>query len=191
MAYKSSPTSNLVIAGSLLVIGIVILAFSHPLTRLAFIPCSVVAFMFFVSRRHYLESPPKGFLLLYLICIGIQCLHFIEEYVWGFHERVAEVLPFSPMSAGYFIRFNLIAYGCFLVAAFAIHHGIKWAMVVAWFFIIAGVAGNMFWHPLLALRAGGYFPGLYTSLLYWIVAPFLFRLAFRGYPKPSAIIQEI
>ena len=38
------------------------------------------------------------------------------------------------------------------------------ALFPLWFLGVAGVANGLF-HPLLALDAGGYFPGLVTSLL--------------------------
>jgi len=46
-------------------------------------------------------------------------------------------------------------------------------MIFVWFFAFGGVVGNAIWHPLLALKVGGYFPGLITSFAYLIVAPIL------------------
>jgi hypothetical protein len=48
-------------------------------------------------------------------------------------------------------------------------------MIIVWFFAIGGVIGNAIWHPLLSLRVGGYFPGLYTSFAYLIVGPILLK----------------
>jgi pilus assembly protein TadC len=55
------------------------------------------------------------------------------------------------------------------------YKGAKFSIILVWFFAIAGVIGNAIWHPLFAVRVGGYYPGLYTSFAYWIVGPILLK----------------
>lgn len=173
MRNTSAFNKDLMIAGFIAVTGIIILCFNHPATRLAFILAMVIAYTCFCVYRHYEQLPANNFLPVYLLCIAIQCLHFAEEFVAGFYQRIPEINGFPAMTQNYFIIFNMVAYALFLLAAVGIYKKIKWVMVIAWFFIIAGVIGNSIWHLLMALRVGGYFPGLYTSFAYWIAAPFL------------------
>lgn len=116
---------------------------------------------------------------MYVISLMIQLLHCTEEYLGGFYTRIVEVSPFPPMSSQYFLELNAVAYACFLIGAVGIWKNQNWAMVIAWFFIIAGVFGNALGHTLMALRVGGYFPGLYTSFLYWMALPFWISMLLR------------
>src|SRR5690606_14717716 len=61
-----------------------------------------------------------------------------------------------------------------LVAVFA---GVRPLMMPALFFITYGVGGNAVAHLMWTVVGGQYFPGLYTSLAYWILAPVLLRRA--------------
>ncbi|MDP9004824.1 MAG: HXXEE domain-containing protein, partial [Verrucomicrobiota bacterium] len=113
---------------------------------------------------------------IYLIALALQCLHFTEEYVSGFQDRVTELMAsMPPFNVNVFVAFNMIAYCLFLLAGVGMYKGLKFPMIIVWFFAIGGVACNAIWHPLFALKVGGYFPGLYTSLAYWVVGPILLR----------------
>ncbi len=110
---------------------------------------------------------------IYLIALAIQFLHFTEEYVYGFHVRVTEIIAgMPPFDTNIFVAFNMIAYSLFLLGGLGMYKGMKSPMVIVWFFTIACL-GNAIWHSLLALRVGGYFPGLITSFAYWILGPIL------------------
>lgn len=134
----------------------------------------IVAFLCYV-RTSYREMPnPERVLPIFLVALAIQFLHFTEEYVYGFHLRVTEIMPgMPPFSPNVFVAFNMIAYCLFLLGALGMYRGVKFSMIIVWFFAFGGVLGNAIWHPLLAVRVGGYFPGLFTSLPYWILAPIL------------------
>lgn len=69
----------------------------------------------------------------------------------------------------------MIAYSIFLLAGVGMYRGMKWPMVIVWFYVIAGVIGNSIWHLLLCLSVGGYFPGIVTSLPGWVLSPLLIR----------------
>ncbi|MCA1592349.1 MAG: HXXEE domain-containing protein, partial [Acidobacteria bacterium] len=98
---------------------------------------------------------------------------FTEEYVYGFQFRVAEIMAgMPPFDANVFLAFNMIAYSLFLLAGLGMYKGMKFPMIIVWFFVIC-VLGNAIWHLLLTLRVGGYFPGLYTSFAGWILGPIL------------------
>jgi Protein of unknown function with HXXEE motif len=173
---NTAKTANLVIPVLIAVAGIAIFLIVHPAQRYAFIPAMIVAFACYI-RTSYRQMPEvERVLPVYLLALAVQCLHFTEEYIYGFHRRLTEIMPgMPPFDENVFVAFNMIAYCLFLLAGVGMYKGWKPAMIVVWFFAIAGPLGNAIWHPLLALRVGGYFPGLYTSFLYWILAPVLLK----------------
>ena len=128
---------------------------------------------------------------LYLLALAIQFLHFTEEFVYGFHFRVTEILDGTPpFTANVFVAFNMIAYCVFLLSGLGMYKGMKFPMIVVWFFVIAATLGNAVLHPLLAVRVGGYFPGLFTSSAYLIIGPILFmRLREVRNPQITPITQ--
>jgi hypothetical protein len=93
----------------------------------------------------------------------IQAVHFAEELATGFHRSFPEVLGLAPWSDGFFVAFNLL----WLTV---------WAVSVRglWFLAIAAIMNGL-GHPLLALRAGSYFPGLITAPFLGVAGVLLFR----------------
>lgn len=78
----------------------------------------------------------------------------------------------SPWSPSFFIVFNVCWLAIWILAAVGLHSGYRAAFFPVWFFAIAAVVNGIA-HPFLALRAGGYFPGLLTSPLLAIVGVWL------------------
>jgi hypothetical protein len=167
--------------------GIVIFFLVHPLQKFSFAPAMTAALVGYFLTSYRKMPKTERILPVYLLTLAIQFLHFTEEYVYGFHYRVSELMEGTPpFKANTFVAFNMIAYFLFLLAGLGIYKGVKWAMVLVWFFTFT-VLGNAVWHPLLAVRVGGYFPGLFTSFAYWIVGPILFvrLLGSEGADFPS------
>lgn len=166
---------NLIVPAVIAIISIIIFFLVHPAQRLSFVPVMVVAFVCYL-RTSYREMPKAERVLpIYLVALAIQFLHFTEEYVYGFHQRVTEIMAGMPaFNVNVFVAFNMIAYSLFLLAAVGMYKGLKFSMIIVWFFAIAFL-GNAIWHLLLTLRVGGYFPGLYTSFAGWILGPILLR----------------
>jgi hypothetical protein len=104
------------------------------------------------------------FLGLFAVALGAQCLHFTEELLTGFHERFPALLGFAPWSTTFFVSFNLAWIAVWAISALALRPGFAAALAPLWFLALALLVNGIA-HPLLALRAGGYFPGLYTSPL--------------------------
>jgi hypothetical protein len=174
-------TLDLVVPGLIAVGAIVVFFLIHPAQRFSFVPAMVVAFVCYL-RTSYRQMPNVDRVLpVYLIALAIQFLHFTEEYVSGFQSRVSEIMAgMPPFDVKVFVAFNMIAYCLFLLAGLGMFKGMKFPMIVVWFFSIC-VIGNAIWHFLLTLRVGGYFPGLYTSFPGWILGPMLLkRLAERA-----------
>lgn len=154
---------------------IVIFFVVHPAQKLFFVPAMILALVCYFQTSYRNMPKPERVLPVYLLALAIQFLHFTEEYVYGFHFRVSEVMEgMPPFNINTFVAFNMIAYSLFLLSSLAIYKGLKFPMIVVWFFAIAGTIGNGILHPLLAFRVGGYFPGLFTSFAYLIVGPILF-----------------
>ncbi len=124
-------------------------------------------------RRSTLSQDPAardGVLRLLLLAIAVQCLHFGEEFVTGFHVRFPEMLGLSPWTPEFFVAFNLVWIAIWVISAraLALGEGVRLALLPVWFLAIAAAA-NGIGHPVFALRAGGYFPGLFTSPLIGIL----------------------
>ena len=167
---------NLIIPAAIAITAIVIFLVVHPAQKFAFIPSMIVAFICYLRTSYRAMPKPENVLPVYLVALAIQFLHFTEEYVYGFHSRVTEIMPgMPPFDPRVFVAFNMIAYALFILGAVGMYRGIKFPMIIVWFFAIGGVLGNAIWHPLLAIRVRGYFPGLFTSFLYWVLAPILLR----------------
>jgi hypothetical protein len=94
--------------------------------------------------------------------VGIQGVHFGEEVATGFHERLPALfeLPGIPITA--FVLFNMTWLGIWVVSVPRLRSGRADAFFAAWFLAIAGMLNGIA-HPLLAVAAGGYFPGLVSS----------------------------
>ncbi len=71
-------------------------------------------------------------------------------------------LGLSPWSAEFFVAFNVVWIAIWVLSAVALWEGSRWALAPIWFFAI-GMTLNGIAHPLLALQAAGYFPGLASS----------------------------
>lgn len=108
------------------------------------------------------------------IATAIQCAHFVEEWVTGFHVRFPALLGLDPMPLSFFVPFNLAWIAIWIVSIPFLRIGRKAAFFAAWFLACAGVLNGVA-HPLLALASGGYFPGLVTSPLIGIAGVILWR----------------
>ncbi|SRR5579871_643014 len=110
--------------------------------------------------------------------IAVQCAHFTEEFITRFYERFPEFLRLQIWTADFFVAFNLFWIAVWTLSAMGLRRNIPAAYFAAWFFAIA-MAINGIAHPLLALAAGGYFPGLITSPAAGIVGFILIRRLWR------------
>ncbi len=116
-----------------------------------------------------LRKPVEGDLVgrertsrIFLIGLAAQCLHFMEEFVTRFQDRFPALLGLSAWSENFFVVFNLIWLGVWILSAVGLQKGYRLALFPVWFFAIAGIANGIA-HPVLAVVTRGYFPGLITS----------------------------
>lgn len=93
---------------------------------------------------------------------GFQCIHFVEEAATGFNERFPALLGFPSMSFSFFVVFNVMWIAIWIVSIQGLRSSRLVAFFAAWFLAIAGTLNGIA-HPLMAVAARGYFPGLVSS----------------------------
>jgi len=111
---------------------------------------------------------------LVAVTLVAQALHFGEELATGFELRFPALFGLGPMSNGFFVSFNVGWLAIWMLAGWGLARRFRPALFPLWFLAI-GSAMNGIAHPLLALRAGGYFPGLVTSPLVGVAGFLLLR----------------
>jgi len=121
---------------------------------------------------------------IFLIGVAAQCMHFMEEFVTRFQDRFPALLGLSAWSANFFVVFNLIWLCVWILSAIGLRKGYRLALFPVWFFAI-GAMVNGIAHPILALVAHGYFPGLITSPIVGVLGVLLW-LRLQALTTPSA-----
>lgn len=146
---------------------------------IVFIPGMLISYLLYI-RTYFKKTPgPENILPLYLLALGIQFIHFTEEYLTDFTIAVPGLLGEPAYPTDYWIVFNMVAYTVFILGGIILFKSIKSLMIIPLFFITVGVLINAVGHILLALYVGGYFPGLYTALIYIIIGPVLIKRVFQ------------
>jgi hypothetical protein len=112
------------------------------------------------------------------LALGVQSVHFAEEAMTGFHDRLGALVGLPGMPFPFFVLFNVMWLGIWVASVPGVRSARGLAFFAAWFLAIAG-AFNGIAHPLLALASGAYFPGLVTSPVIGAVSVWLF-LRLRG-----------
>ena len=117
-----------------------------------------------ISRKSQPENVTERLAaaMVFALTIGIQGLHFTEEVATGFHERFGPLFGLPAMPLSLFMGFNLPWLALWIVSVPGLRSARTPAFFVAWFLSIAGMLNGIA-HPLLAIAAGGYFPGLFSS----------------------------
>jgi hypothetical protein len=125
---------------------------------------AVLALLLTILRKPVGDDPVgrERIARLFLIGLAAQCLHFMEEFVTRFNDRFPALLGLPAWSENFFVVFNLIWLSVWTLSAIGLQKGYRFALFPVWFFAIAAIANGIA-HPLLALVARGYFPGLITS----------------------------
>src|SRR5215472_8720079 len=139
-----------------------------------------VALLLTLQRRLKPTDPATERRTIALFAVGIllQCAHFIEEYATGFYRLFPRMLGLSAWSPRFFLIFNLTWLAIWVWAAFAARTHSRAAYFPIWFFALAAIANGVA-HPLLAIHAGGYFPGLVSAPFVGGVGVWLFVRLFE------------
>jgi len=125
---------------------------------------------------------------VFAAAVLIQCVHLFEEYRTGFFRVFPPVVGLAEWSAERFLWFNAVWLMCFVLAGIGIARGFRPAYVVALFLALGGGIGNGIGHLALAVRARGYFPGLYTAPLSLLAGASLAARLFRQAHREEAVI---
>lgn len=115
----------------------------------------------------------------YVAVIALQFAHFAEEYMTGFQIRFPEALGLEPWSAKFFVNFNLAWLAAWLLSVPLVRRGFRPVFFLPWFLAIAAVVNGLA-HPLLCLRAGGYFPGIWTAPALGVAGAMLWHRLWKG-----------
>lgn len=139
-----------------------------------FVPGLVFAWAVF-ARMHFrrVELPDVSALLPpYYLALGWQFIHFTEEYATNFREAFPGMYGGAPYPATTFVAFNMAAYLVFTVAPVLVYfRGLTFFLMPMLFFVVYGALGNAVSHVWWSILRGKYFPGLYSAVLYWVLAP--------------------
>ncbi len=115
-------------------------------------------------------------LVRWLVCVGValHICHFAEEALTGFYIRFPELLGLASWPVSFFVSFNLAWIAVWLLCVAWVGAYPRAAIIPIWFLAIGSTANGIV-HPLLALAAGGYFPGLWSSVPVGILGIVLLR----------------
>jgi hypothetical protein len=147
---------------------------------LIFVPGVLLSYLVYLKTFYKKAPEPNHFLPIYLFALGIQLLHFAEEYIYDFTAKMPELLgEKEAYSTSYWVAFNMIAYFVFIIGGIALFKKHKSLLIIPIFFILVGVFLNSMGHIFLSIYTGDYFPGLYTSFIYIAMIPSLVKKIMR------------
>lgn len=142
-------------------------------TFLPGLACAWSIYLLMFVKKISLPQTEK-FTPIFLIALAAQFLHFAEEHGTGFISFFGIHYGGAPYDDNIFTWFNMASYAVFTLGyVFGMYFGKRFLLIPAFFFICAGVLGNAIWHVVWFFETGQYQPGLYTALLYFIIAPYL------------------
>jgi hypothetical protein len=142
---------------------------------IVFIPGIILTYIVYLITFYKNTPNPQRILPLYLLLLGIQFLHFTEEYLTDFIVEVPKLLGQEAYPLDYWLVFNMMAYFVFIIGGIILFKQIKELMIIPLFFILVGVLLNSIGHILISIYVGEYFSGLYTALIYIIIGPVLMK----------------
>lgn len=115
--------------------------------------------------------------LAFLALVLVQACHSVEEYAFGLYRvlppaRLASSLLSDDLATGFgMLNAGLVALGLWCSLG-PVRSGWPSARAWVWPWVFVELANGV-GHPLLALRAGGYFPGVATAPLLLALAAWL------------------
>lgn len=136
----------------------------------------VIAGLLTIARSTIRLEAARGhrFLVVSLLAVLVQAAHFLEELRAGFAVQLPDSFGLPPIPETVFVVFNVMWLAIWTLAIAGVRKGLVVAAWPLWFLGLAALL-NMAAHPLLALQAGAYFPGLLTSPLVGLAGIALLR----------------
>jgi hypothetical protein len=114
----------------------------------------------------------EEFLPVFFATLGIQFLHFAEEYLTDFKTFFPTLYGGAAFGNELFVSFNMASYAIFTFACLlAIHARLRFFLIPVLFFVIYGAIGNAVSHTWWTFDAQAYRPGFFTAQAYWVAGP--------------------
>ena len=110
---------------------------------------------------------------LVLLASGAQLLHFLEEAIFELNVRLPQAFGLPAMSFSFFLTINIAALVVWLWGA--LQRTFNPVVITTFWFLGLASVFNLLAHPTMAIRSGGYFPGLVTSPLVGVMGLLLTR----------------
>lgn len=134
-------------------------------TMIALAGPAAAAVILTVLRPHLSTAvTSRRFLLIVGLTIGAQVLHFTEELLTELYVAFPTTFGYPAAPRSVFVSANITALVVWVAALIAVREGIVIALLPLWFLGFAELL-NLFLHPYMALRTGGYFSGVITAPL--------------------------
>jgi hypothetical protein len=119
------------------------------------------------ALRPHLPPDERGSRRLVLV-VGLtlcaQVLHFFEELLTELYVEFPTTFGFPAAEQAVFVWANITALVVWVAALLAVRQGIVIALLPLWFLGFSELL-NLFLHPYLALKTGGYYSGVVTAPL--------------------------
>ncbi len=144
-----------------------------------FVPGMIISYIFYLLTVFKKHPEGKFILPLYLLGVGWQAIHFAEEYLTGYNEAFPALFGAEPYPADQFVISNMIALLFYAFSGACMELKIQGPQLIAIFFIIFGGLINAIMHVIFSIKSGGYFPGLYTALPFFL-APLLIYMIWKS-----------
>jgi len=142
---------------------------------IVFIPGVIISYILYLNTFYKKTPDPEKILTFYLLALGVQFIHFTEEYLTDFTVVVPKLMGQEEYPLDYWLIFNMVAYFIFIIGGIILFKKIKELMIIPLFFILVGVLLNSIGHILIAIYIGGYFSGLYSALIYVVIGLILMK----------------
>ena len=145
----------------------------------------IAAYACWVGRGCGEGVEPAALLPVYLAAVALQCLHFCEEYLTGFQRDFPRLFA-AEWSDRQFVVFNALWLAVFVLAGLGVYRRIGLAVIVVWFFALAGGVANGAAHLVLCVVTRRYFPGALTAPFVLLLGVILVRRLAAAGPPASA-----
>lgn len=113
-------------------------------------------------------------LLIVGLTIIAQVVHFFEELFTELYIAFPTTFGYPPAQRSVFVWANMTALAVWVAALIALRQGVVIALFPLWFLGLCEVL-NLFLHPFLALRTGGYYSGVITAPLVGVLGMLTIR----------------
>jgi len=131
-------------------------------------------------------SRSRRLLLVVGLMIAAQVLHFVEELLTELYIEFPTTFGFPAATRSVFVSANITALAVWVAALVAVREGIVIALLPLWFLGFCEVL-NLFLHPYLALRTGGYYSGVLTAPIVGVLGMMTLRELVRVTAKDERV----